>query len=395
MRIGIDARELGGHVTGVGRILGSLLREWSNSSLARAHEFVLYAPEPLEGLGARVARGSDVRLPRVGPAPGAPPGIADSRQFHTREVAGAPGTWWEQMRLPKAMAGDGLDVFFAPAYTAPLRTRVPFVVFIHDVSYVVHPEWFSLRDGIRRRWLTELTAGKAQSIVTPSQFSRSEVIEHLRVPEQLVHVVVPGIDRPASAQPGPASSPAGASAHGEARVLYVGSILNRRHVPDLIRAVSMLAHSRPDVSLDIVGDDRTFPPEDLGAAIAHPGLDGRVRWHRYVTDAQLLELYGRARAFAFLSEYEGLGMTPLEALAAGVPPVVYDTAVARESYADAALYVRVGDPAGVVQALERALFDEQTRSAVLAAAPTTLARYEWPRAAREMLTVIENAAKSG
>jgi alpha-1,3-rhamnosyl/mannosyltransferase len=120
-----------------------------------------------------------------------------------------------------------------------------------------------------------------------------------------------------------------------------------------------------------------------------------VRWHRYVSNERLLELYGHARAFAFLSEYEGLGMTPLEALAAGVPPVVYDTAVARESYADAALYVQVGDGAGIVRALERALFDEQTRAAILAAAPAVLAKYDWPRAAREMLTVIENAARSG
>jgi len=137
------------------------------------------------------------------------------------------------------------------------------------------------------------------------------------------------------------------------------------------------------------------PRENLEMASAAQRIDGHVRWHRYVTDDQLLELYGRARAFAFLSEYEGLGMTPLEALAAGVPPVVYDTAVAREAYADAALYVPVGDGPAVVRALERALFDETTRAAILAAAPATLAKYDWPRAARETLTVIENAARPG
>jgi len=74
---------------------------------------------------------------------------------------------------------------------------------------------------------------------------------------------------------------------------------------------------------------------------------------------------------------------------------VYDTAVARESYADAALYVPVGDGAGIVRALERALFDDQTRAAILGAAPAALAKYDWPRAARETLAVIENSAKSG
>jgi glycosyltransferase involved in cell wall biosynthesis len=357
MRIGIDARELGGHATGVGRFLGGLLREWSNSSSAGRHEFVLYAPQPL--------------------------GITlDARRFRTREIAGTPGTWWEQMQLPDAVARDEPDVFFAPAYTAPLRLKAPVVAAIYDLSYIAHPEWFRLREGMRRRWLTHRTAAKARAVITLSEFSRREIIDHLAVPEQRVHVIVPGIDRPAV-------KPA---AYGEARVLYAGSIFNRRHVPDLIRAITALRRTRPDLSLDIVGDDRTFPHENLEAAIADLGLDGHVRWHRYVTDDQLLELYRRARAFGFLSEYEGLGMTPLEALAAGVPPVVYDTAVARESYGAAALYVPVGDVAGVTRALERVLFDEQTRAAILAAAPATLARYDWPRAARETLAIIEKAA---
>ena len=366
MRIGIDARELSGHATGVGRFLGGLLREWSSDSAAGAHEVVLYVPEPL--------------------------GIAlDSRRIRTREIAGTPGTWWEQMRLPEAVASDRLDVFFAPAYTAPLRVRVPVVAAIYDLSYVAHPEWFRLREGIRRRWLTRRTAEKARAVITLSRFSRGEIISHLGVSDQKVHAILPGIDRP-PVSPVSIVKPA---ASGEARVLYVGSIFNRRHVPDLIHAIATLQRTRPDLSLDIVGDDRTFPHQDLEAIVANLGLDGRVRWHRYVTNTELLDLYSRARTFAFLSEYEGLGMTPLEALAAGVPPVVYDTAVARESYADAALYVPIGDGPGVALALERAIFDEQTRAAILSAAPATLAKYDWPRAARETLAVIEGAARSG
>jgi glycosyltransferase involved in cell wall biosynthesis len=361
MRIGIDARELSGHATGVGRYLAGLLREWLDPASTAPHEFVLYATEAVNT-------------------------IRDSRRVRHRIVAGAAGTWWEQLQLPRVAAEDHLDVFFAPAYTAPLRLNVPIVLTIHDLSFVAHPEWFRLREGLRRRWLTRQSARRARTIITVSAFSRREIVEHLGEPEDRIRVIPQGIDRPEVNRSRRDAAP---------RVLYVGSLFNRRHVPDLIRGVATLRSTRPGLSLDIVGDDRTFPHEDLETTIANLGLDSHVRWHRYVTDDQLLELYGRARAFAFLSEYEGLGMTPLEALAAGVPPVVYDTAVARESYADAALYVPVGDVAGTVRALERVLFDERARAAILAAAPATLAKYDWPRAARETLTVIENAARSG
>ena len=158
---------------------------------------------------------------------------------------------------------------------------------------------------------------------------------------------------------------------------------------DLIRSFAPLARARADASLDIVGDNRSFPREDLRRTIVAEGLDGQVRWHEYVTDAELHDLYAQARVFAFLSEYEGLGLTPLEALAAGVPPVLVDTPVARESCGAAAVYVRGRDMAATTRALEAVLFDEPTRSRILAAAPAELAKYSWPRAARETLAVLE------
>ncbi|MGH2898817.1 MAG: glycosyltransferase, partial [Solirubrobacteraceae bacterium] len=102
-------------------------------------------------------------------------------------------------------------------------------------------------------------------------------------------------------------------------------------------------------------------------------------------------LYAEARAFAFLSEYEGLGLTPLEALANGVPPVLLDTQVARESCGDAAVYVPANDVPSVTRALNALLFDEPTRLQVLAAAPAALAKYSWPRAARDTLAVLEES----
>jgi glycosyltransferase involved in cell wall biosynthesis len=380
MRIGIDARELGGRSTGVGRYLGGLLRQWSADPHARAHDFVLYAREP-------------IALP------------LDARRFATRIVQGSGGSWWEQVQAPRAAASDPLDVWFAPAYTAPLRLKVPVVVAIHDLSFVAHPEWFRFREGARRRWLTRHSAHKASAVVTISEFSRRELIERLDVPAARIHVIPPGLGTPDSGsairqgQGGLSPSEAGIRTAGPSlqspasspRVLFVGSIFNRRHVTDLIRAFAPIARAHAGAALDIVGDNRSYPLEDLRRTIASEGLEDQVRWHEYVSDDDLHDLYRQARAFAFLSEYEGLGLTPLEALAAGVPPVLLDTAVARESCGDAAVYVPVGNVAATTGGLESVLFDAATRTRILAAAPGQLAKYQWPRAAQETLAVIEHA----
>jgi glycosyltransferase involved in cell wall biosynthesis len=164
-------------------------------------------------------------------------------------------------------------------------------------------------------------------------------------------------------------------------------------VPDLVRAFAAVARRHPNASLDIVGDNRTYPRQDLRRTIDAEQVGDRVRCRWFVADPELRTLYARARAFAFLSEYEGLGLTPLEALAAGAPPVLSDTAIARESCGGAALYVPLNDVPAAARALESALFDEATRARVLAAAPQTLAKYDWPRAARETLAVLESIAR--
>jgi len=293
-------------------------------------------------------------------------------------------------------------VWFAPAYSAPLRLAVPVVVAIHDLSFVAHPEWFRLREGARRRWLTRQSAHKASAVITISEFSRRELVERLDVSDQRIHVIPPGIGAGgwglgAGVSAGVGGGAAQAVRHSPEplapgpRILFVGSLFNRRHTTDLIRAFAPIARTHAEASLDLVGDNRSYPYEDPRQTIALERLEGQVRWHEYVSEEELRTLYSHARAFAFLSEYEGLGLTPLEALAAGVPPVLLDTAVARESCGDAGIYVPLGDLKAASQALESLLFDGPTRERVLAAAPGQLARYDWTRAGRETLEVLEHA----
>lgn len=379
MRIGIDARELSGHPTGVGRYLAGLLRQWSHDASRQRHEFLLYTT-------------AAERLP-AGP-------------FTPRVVAGAGGTAWEQRALPAALAADRPDVFFSPGYTTPLLTRVPRVVAMHDVSFAAHPEWFTLREGLRRRTIARLSARRAAAVITISDFSRGEIVEHLGVPAGLVQVIPPGIDPPRLAAPlasadsddnegdrGPGRAhPSDGFLPRTASVLYVGSIFNRRRVPDLIRATGLLAREHGAVHLDLVGDNRSFPRQEVESFAARNAPPGVVRWHRYVSEAELARLYAAAGAFAFLSEYEGLGLTPLEALSVGVPPVLLDTRVARESCGDAALYVSRGNVRATADALAQLLFEPAVRQRILSAAPAVLRRYDWAAAARQTLAVLERSA---
>jgi glycosyltransferase involved in cell wall biosynthesis len=366
--IAIDARELCGRPTGVGRYLACLLKAWDTLPEAAPHRFVLYTPagvlseQLVAALGLRHLQTEHRVVPSSWGKPPCLPasGAADS------------GTWWEQVHLARALRRDRPDVLFAPAYTAPLVPGVPVVLTIHDVSFLAHPEWFPARTRWRQRILTTLCARRARHVLTDSEFSRGEIVARL------------GLALPAQgAKPSDRSR--------ERMVLFVGSVFNRRHLPELIQAVAAVSGRHPGVRLEIVGDNRTFPHQDLGAISTSAGFAHGTTVRSYVSDDVLADLYARAGLFVFLSDYEGFGLTPLEALSRGVPILVGDTPVAREVYGEAGTYVGTTDQPGIVAGIERLLFDEAARTTVLSRAVDVLERYSWERAGRHTLAALLDA----
>jgi glycosyltransferase involved in cell wall biosynthesis len=357
MRIGIDARELCGKPTGVGRHLAGLLGAWGNNPGALRQQFFLYAH-----------RAASVALPS---------------NAIVRVLPGSGGTLWEQTTLPRAARADRLDVFFAPGYTAPLRLTVPTVLLVHDVSFVAHPDWFRVREGLRRRLLTRWASRRAQIVLTVSETARDEIISRFGLAPHRVRRIYPGISK--------LRQRGASSGRREPLVLFVGSIFNRRHIPDLIEAFRLVWREHPEARMEIVGDNRTYPHQQLESVAAAEGLQDIVALRSYVPDDVVADLYRRASAFAFLSEYEGFGHPPLEALAAGVPGVLLDTPVARETCLDAAIYVQRHVRA-IAAALTNLLYDGETRARILEAAPGVIARYSWDNAAQQTLQAFEDAA---
>jgi glycosyltransferase involved in cell wall biosynthesis len=364
MRVAIDARELCGRPTGVGRYLAGLLTAWARSDAARRHQWTLIAPAPIEG--------------------------ADAWPMPVTIVPGGGGTAWEQFSLPAAIRRAGADILFAPGYTAPLTVATPLVVTIHDVSFFAHPEWFSFREGLRRRQLTAWSARRARRVITDTEFSKSEIQKHIGIDRARITAIPLGItnDRLNVRMNARLND-----RMNDRMILSVGSLFQRRRIDRLIAAFGQVAERVPGARLEIVGENRTRPHLDFDALVRRSPHADRITIRSYVDEATLADLYQRASVFAFLSEYEGFGLTPLEALVKGVPPVVLDTAVARETLNGAARYVGAdASDQQIAAAITDLLTNEASRQEVLAHASGVLARYDWDRAGAQTLAVLEEAA---
>jgi glycosyltransferase-like protein len=167
-------------------------------------------------------------------------------------------------------------------------------------------------------------------------------------------VIPNGVDFDRFATPDPVGVAAWRARLGD-YLLAVGGIEPRKGSLGLLDAFAALRRARPDTALVIGGGETVFDHRDYRAEFharaAALGLEPVVLGP--VPDVDMPSLFGAASAFAFPSVKEGFGLAAMEALAAGVPVVMSDLPVLRETFSGAAEFA--ADPTALAAALERAL----------------------------------------
>ena len=365
LRIGIDGRELAGNPTGVGRYLRSLLRRFG---AMEPHEFVVYSPAPIV-------------LP------------TESKRIASRVLPGGQPLFWEQRTLPEALRSDRIDVLLSPAYSCPLFGPVPRVTAIHDLSFFARSEDFGFVHGLRRRIMAGLSGRVSRSILACSEFTKVEVGRYLGPAALAKTVVVPlGPDDDLPPGPGRETSRRALSIGDEsAYIITVGTVLRRRNVSTLVRAVARLRDQGSNVRLGIIGENRSHPFEDLAGLARSLGCESAVQVTGFVPDEEVARHYAAADVAVFLSEYEGFGLPALEAMSRDVPVVIANRGSLNEMFAAGALVVEPEERV-VTEALSRVLSDGAVSGDLRQRGRERAKAFSWERAANETLAVLERAA---
>jgi len=334
MKIGIDCHNLEGERTGVGRYLANLLREWKSptgvASLRTQTEVELF-------LYFKCEIPEDVR----------------SLTPHIKNLHGRSNAIFKHWLLPRAAKRDKVDVLFCPDYVLPFYAGkgMKTAVTIHDIIYEARPgeySWPSWKDKILLKWASKRSAKKANIIFVPSEFTKGEIIKYYKVKPEKV-IVTPLAADPVFQK----FNPAGSDPVGLARtkqkygiqnkhILFVGSIFNRRFLPEKIQAFSEFGAQYKDFQFLIIGRNHTQPFQDIGALVVKVnhvlGREGVV-WREQASDGDLTHLYNGAFVTLWLSSYEGFGLPVLESMACGTPVITAPRGSLPEIAGDAAMYV--------------------------------------------------------
>ncbi|MGM0440531.1 MAG: glycosyltransferase family 4 protein [Chlamydiota bacterium] len=288
---------------------------------------------------------------------------------------------WFPIKIPSC------NIFWSPHYNIPLfpikaNKRL---VTLHDVFHLVFLNQLSLPQKLYAKLVINKAVQISDAVVTVSEFSKKEIQKHCRlIKPAKVHVIHNGVDcnhfqnylddeiqknlRYKYKLP-------------QKYMLCVGNLKPHKNLGNLLIAFENLLRSKDiDNHLVIVGDReklRSADNEIIQYVISSDILKNRVSFTGYVDDIDLPGIYTMAELFAFPSKYEGFGLPPLEAMAAGCPVIASSAASIPEVCGDAAEYFDPDDPDKIATVIKKVTLSQDLQNALIKKGYARHKEFDW------------------
>ncbi len=277
-------------------------------------------------------------------------------------------------------------VLWSPGNVGPLAVSRQ-ILTIHDAAVFAHPEWFDWRFAAANRMFLPRLARRVQHVVTDSAFSARELVRCGIVSADRMTVIYPGT----SVLGGPGSHSSGTDEHRSVAfpspyILSVSTLEPRKNLPRLLAAWALAQHdpALAHLTLVIAGASQWLFRDARFSGVS----PDRVRFVGYLSDGDLAAYYRHAEAVVYVPLYEGFGLPPLEAMAAGVPVLVSEIPPLREVCGEAALYRSPSSEAEIADGLREIVVNESLRTSLRERGDERRAELTWERAAHELADVI-------
>jgi glycosyltransferase involved in cell wall biosynthesis len=295
----------------------------------------------------------------------------------------------EQLLLPALARRAEVDLVHSLASTAPAWGSFRRVATIHDVIYRLYPEAHGWR-AHAMRLLVPLSVRRSDRIIVPSETTRRDLVQLLRVPVGKIDLVPNGLGvPPASRWVDEDQLRRRYDLDSRPFVLTVSLKRPHKNLARLLDALALIpGEHRP---LLVLAGHATPYQEELREHATRLGIADDTRFLSWVREEELEGLYRSATCFVFPSLYEGFGLPVLEAMARGVPVACADRGSLAEVANGAAVTFDPEEPLAIAGALERLLGDPVERERVSAAGRANAARFTWAETARKTLQTYESA----
>ncbi len=229
--------------------------------------------------------------------------------------------WWGSARYPIAPQvfrhlGDAalihvhaIDFFFDALALGRFLHGKPMIVTTHGGFF--HTQKYA---AIKKAWFQTMTRISASAYKRVVGCSVSDLKQFLAISPKKSILIENGVDIGKFAD--------SASRSPRRRIVTIGRFSVNKRLDHLLDVVAVLKARNPDWHLDIIGSESDLNRADLERQIESRSLRETVTLHISPDNETIRQIIANASIFASASEYEGFGLVALEAMSAGLVPVL-------------------------------------------------------------------------
>ena len=304
--------------------------------------------------------------------------------------------WYLRWPYVDLMLG-GVDIFFMPNINfVALSQKTKMVLTIHDLSYEIFPQTFSIK---RRLWHHILNprklCQKADQIIAVSESSKSDIISRWGISEKKVKVIYNGIptDFEQLDHNNPKLIEIKEKYHLPFKfIFYLGTIEPRKNIPFIVKAYNHLRElNNPQLNKYklVIAGAKGWKTKNILSVMRNAKFTDDIIFTSCITNEDKAAVYTLASLFVYPSFFEGFGIPVLEAMRCGVPTITSNTSSLPEVVGNGAIMIDPDKPDELYSAMKELLLNRDFYANMQQQALRQAVRFNWKASARELLKIIE------
>ena len=280
------------------------------------------------------------------------------------------------------------DLFHCLYSNHPLFFKGAQMVTIHDLKYVLHPEFMGSKGKLKSIYLKNLmrhAAKHCEKLITVSESTRNDLLKvfpHISRLEERTRVVYEAATVSMKENPEVYKR----FQLDKPYFLYLGELRPHKNVGRVIQAfIQFKAQMVPQSEIRLIVAGKPHKSFEMPAAARRDD----IIFTGYVKDDDAYTLYSNALAYCLPSLYEGFGLPILEAMKCGCPVITSDFSSTAEVAGNAGVLVDPLSVDAIAGAFDRIYSDEPFRKKLVEKGYEREKEFSWAKAAEETLGIYK------
>jgi glycosyltransferase involved in cell wall biosynthesis len=304
---------------------------------------------------------------------------------------------WRSAGCTKEINDLNIDIYHGLSHELPIgikKTSAKSIVTIHDLIYKTFPDDFKFIDIMIYDFKFKYACRNADKIIAISKSTKNDIIKYYKIPEEKIEVVYQSCHSNFKRSLSKEEIDSVIKKHDlpDEYILYVGSIIQRKNLLNIIKALNLLK-GKINIPLVVVGKGNSYLTE-VKKYINKAGLKDRIIFTSGIEFTDLPAVYQKALMFIYPSKYEGFGIPLIEALWSKTPVITSNSSSLPEAAGPGAFYCNPDNESSISDGILKILYDTGYAQKLVRSGFEHVQQFENEKTTARIMNIYKNIVES-